>query len=174
MDVGTVSQAQVAPTGAAKSAAPHVVVAEEFVRLIRTFKRHHAQIAADPQRNVEWTAQMVLRCVERAGPLRAGAVADRLNADPSTVSRQVAALVKDGLLERRADPEDGRASLLALTARAGRVLRDYDTSRDEHFERMLAAWSERDLRTFADLLARFTDDFAASSESITNPEGTNR
>lgn len=174
MDVGSVSRTGTGPR-AETAVAPHVVVvAEEFVRFIRTFKRHHAQIAADPQRNVEWTAQMVLRCLERAGQLRAGEVAERLNADPSTVSRQVAALVKDGLLERRADPEDGRASLLALTTKAGRVLHDYDTSRDEHFARMLAGWNERDLRCFATLLSRFTDDFAASSESITNPEGTNR
>ena len=32
----------------------------------------------------------------------------------SRISRQVAALVKAGLIERQADPEDGRASLLAV------------------------------------------------------------
>ena len=62
----------------------------------------------------------MLKCLQTEGPLRAGALADCLQSDPSTVSRQVAALVKDGLLERRADPDDGRASLLVLTDAATR------------------------------------------------------
>src|SRR4051794_25994187 len=40
------------------------------------------------------------------GPRRSGELAAELCADPSTVSRQVATLVKQGLVERQADPED--------------------------------------------------------------------
>ena len=65
--------------------------------------------------------------------MRAGALAECMQSDPSTVSRQVAALVKDGLLERRADPADGRASLLVLTEKADAVLADHDRVRLEYF-----------------------------------------
>jgi DNA-binding MarR family transcriptional regulator len=89
------------------------------------------------------------------------------------VSRQVAALVKDGLLERRADPEDGRASLLVLTEKADAVLRDHDEIRNQHFAQMLAEWNERDLRRFANLLRRFRHDFeAASDKYISEPTTT--
>ena len=73
------------------------------------------------------------RCVHNEGPMRAGALAECLQSDPSTVSRQVAALVKDGLLERRADPADGRASLLVLTAKADAVLAEHDRIRLDYF-----------------------------------------
>ena len=43
------------------------------------------------------------------------ALAAAVHSDPSTVSRQVAALVRAGLIERQADPEDGRASVLVPT-----------------------------------------------------------
>jgi DNA-binding MarR family transcriptional regulator len=90
-------------------------------------------------------------------------LAEHIRADPSTVSRQVAGLVREGLIERRADPEDGRASLLVLTDKAAEVLARHDDLRNRHFARMLADWSERDVRRFARLLARFTADFQAAA-----------
>ena len=48
----------------------------------------------------------------RTGRQRASALAELVGADPSTVSRQVASLVKAGFVDREADPDDGRACLL--------------------------------------------------------------
>src|SRR5664279_3483631 len=92
-----------------------VAVADTFMSLMRSFNRAKARMLAAAQHDVEWSAHMVLRCLANDGPMRSSALADCLQSDPSTISRQVAAMVKDGLLERRADPEDGRASLLVLT-----------------------------------------------------------
>jgi DNA-binding MarR family transcriptional regulator len=50
-------------------------------------------------------------------------LAERTGLDPSTVSRAVGSLVDLGLVERQADPRDGRASVLALTD-AGRTALD--------------------------------------------------
>jgi DNA-binding MarR family transcriptional regulator len=109
--------------------------------------------------DVEWSARMLLKCLANEGPMRASAISDHLQSDPSTVSRQVAALVKDGLLERRADPADGRASLLVLTPKADAVLADHDRIRLDFFAGMLGDWSDADLRTFAAMLDRFTTDY---------------
>jgi DNA-binding MarR family transcriptional regulator len=98
--------------------------------------------------------------------MRASALAECLQSDPSTVSRQVAALVKEGLVERRADPEDGRASILALTSKADIVIAKHERLRIQHFAGMLSEWSDRDLARFADLLRRFTHDFEMSSTNI--------
>ena len=98
--------------------------------------------------------------VLRYGPLRASELAETTQADPSTVSRQVATLVARGLIERRADAQDGRASLLHATA-AGVALKERLAGvRNAHFSELLADWSEDDQRCFAALLARFNDDFA--------------
>jgi DNA-binding MarR family transcriptional regulator len=134
-------------------------VADTFVRLARSFSRVRAKLLAAAAHDVEWSAHVLLSCLATAGPMRSSELAERIDSDPSTVSRQVAALVKDGLLERRADPEDGRASLLVPTARADVVLSEHNEIRLEHFSRMLGSWEERDLRTFASLLQRFTEDF---------------
>ena len=150
-----------------------VAVADNFVRLMRAFARNRAQLLAAAEHDVEWSAQMVLKCLANSGPQRSGTIAESLQSDPSTVSRQVAALVKEGLVERRADPEDGRATLLVLTEKADAVLKQHDDLRNQHFANMLADWNERDLRKFADLMARFTRDYeSASSEFLSERAAT--
>lgn len=145
--------------------APEVAgVADTFVALMRSFNRARTRMLAAAAHDVEWSAHVLLRCLANEGPLRASALAECVHSDPSTVSRQVAALVKDGLLERRADPIDGRASLLVLTPRADDVLAEHDEIRLQHFARMLADWPERDLRRFATLLQRFTHDFENANQ----------
>jgi DNA-binding MarR family transcriptional regulator len=131
-------------------------VADNFVDLMRTFARARARMMAAAAHDVEWSAHMVLKCVANLGPIRAGGIAEHLQSDPSTVSRQVASLVKDGLLERRADPLDGRASLLVLTDKADAVLADHDEIRLDYFARMLDGWDSRELEDFARQLAKFT------------------
>jgi DNA-binding MarR family transcriptional regulator len=140
-----------------------VAVADNVSQLMRSFARTRARVLDAAAHAVEWTAQLVLKCLANEGPLRSSAIAEHVRADPSTVSRQVAALVKEGLVERRADPEDGRASLLVLTDKADETVARHDDIRNRYFAAMLADWSERDLRRFADLMRRFTRDYESAS-----------
>lgn len=150
-----------APAGAPSGPAQEDVrlVADTMVGLMRSFTRARARLLAAAEHDVEWSAHVLLKVLATDGPMRAGALAEAVHSDPSTVSRQVASLVKEGLVERRADPEDGRASLLVVTPKADAVLAEHNEIRLQHFGRMLGDWSERDLRRFAALLQRFTDDF---------------
>jgi DNA-binding MarR family transcriptional regulator len=132
-------------------------VADTFIRLMRSFIRMRSQFLAAAQHDVEWSAHVLIAHLAVEGPMRSGALAELVQSDPSTVSRQVAALVRDGFVERRADPEDGRASLLVVTGKGEDVYRDHQKIRYERFQRMMADWSEGDCRTFASLLARFTE-----------------
>jgi len=140
-----------------------VAVAESVARLVRAFGRNRARMLAAAAHDVEWSAHLLLKCLANEGPLRLSAVAEHVHADPSTVSRQVAALVREGLVERRADPEDGRATLLVLTEQADVVLRAHDKTRNDYFATMLAGWSEPELRQFAGLMGRFTQDYEAAT-----------
>jgi DNA-binding MarR family transcriptional regulator len=163
---------------AAERAAPQrpdvAAVADRFVALMRTFGKARARMLAAAAHDVEWSAHVVLKCVENEGPMRASAIADLLRSDPSTVSRQVASLVKDGLLERRSDPDDGRASLLALTDKADDVLAEHDRIRLDYFAQMLDGWSETDLRRFAGLLGRFTKAYEAANTDWINDRLSHR
>jgi DNA-binding MarR family transcriptional regulator len=65
--------------------------------------------------------------------LRMGELAERARLSKQTMTEMVRRLERDGLVERRADPRDGRASLIFLTARsrafepiAERVLAELD------------------------------------------------
>jgi DNA-binding MarR family transcriptional regulator len=140
-------------------------VADNFAALMRSFGRARARLLAAAENDVEWSAHVLLRALANDGPMRAGALASAVQSDPSTVSRQVAALVKEGLLERQADPADGRASLLVPTPRAYDVLAEHEQIRLRHFEQMLEDWSARDLHTFSTLLDRFTSDFDAANSA---------
>jgi DNA-binding MarR family transcriptional regulator len=141
-------------------------VADSFVQLMRTFVRTRSKMLAAAQHDVEWSAHVLLRALALDGPMRAGTLAERVESDPSTVSRQVAALVRDGFLERQADPEDGRAALLVLTPKADEVLREQNEIRLQHFAAMLGDWDAEDLRRFAELLERFTADYDVATAKL--------
>jgi DNA-binding MarR family transcriptional regulator len=82
-----------------------------------------------------------------------------VHSDPSTISRQVAHLVRLGLVERTADPEDGRATLLAATDEGRRVFEENRRVRIERIAEMLDDWSVADRHKLAELLGRFTTAF---------------
>jgi DNA-binding MarR family transcriptional regulator len=131
----------------------------EVIRLNRLFERaavqHHAQ---DPD-GIERAAYLLLVQLVKEGPLRLTALAEAVHSDPSTVSRQIAQLVRAGLVARQADPVDGRASLLAATASGQEKFQRKRQKRNERFAAMLADWSADDLGRLRDLLARFNTDF---------------
>ncbi|MGU3411169.1 MarR family winged helix-turn-helix transcriptional regulator [Microbacterium sp. M1A1_1b] len=103
------------------------------------------------------TARVILRAVERLGPVRATTVAELTGLSRPVVSRRVASLVSAGHLGTTPDPEDGRASLLEL-APAGRSLLDQlDVHGDETFDDIVGEFADDDLRALAVLLGRLND-----------------
>ena len=88
--------------------------------------------------------------------MRASALAASVQADLSTVSRQVATLVGRGLLERRADQLDGRACLLAVTDAGRAAIAEHEQGRQAFFDEVLTGWSTEEMRQFARQLERFT------------------
>jgi DNA-binding MarR family transcriptional regulator len=131
-------------------------VAESFIDLQRTVRRAKARLLAAAGDDVESASYLLLHTVQAEGPIRASALAASLQSDLSTVSRQVTALISRGLLERRADQLDGRASLLAVTD-AGRARNaEHEQGRNAFFDEVLTGWSTAELSQFAQQLERFT------------------
>jgi DNA-binding MarR family transcriptional regulator len=133
-----------------------------FMRLIHAAKAQGA--SADRDR----AALVLLFPLVRLGPLRQGALADLVHADPSTVSRHVAALVERGLVQRVADESDGRASRLVVTEEGHQALAVLRGEREGHFERVTADWSVEDLTTFTTLFGRLLDDFANALPGVSD------
>lgn len=131
----------------------------ELIRLVRLIDRKQAAHRAEHPDAVERPTYLLLVHLIKDGPQRAATLAESVHSDPSTVSRQVAQLVRLGLVERTADPEDGRATLLAATAEGHRVFQENRRTRTERIAAILAGWEPADRRRFAELLGRFTTDF---------------
>jgi DNA-binding MarR family transcriptional regulator len=95
-------------------------------------------------------------------PQRPGALAELSHADPSTISRQVAELVRRGLVRREPDPSDGRASLLAITDAGREVCERVRKLRRELLASVVAGWTDDELGTLAALLGRFNGALGAA------------
>ncbi|WP_229067614.1 MarR family winged helix-turn-helix transcriptional regulator [Actinoplanes sp. DH11] len=89
--------------------------------------------------------------------------------DPSTISRTIAALVRDGLVARTADPADGRASMLRLTDRGRTELDAVYAHYDSRLADALARWSQEEIDTFAASLQRFAADLIAQQNQNHTP-----
>jgi DNA-binding MarR family transcriptional regulator len=74
--------------------------------------------------------------------LRMGELAARARLSKQTMTQMIARLERDGLVERRTDPSDGRAALIYLTKRARRfepVAAGVLAALDRHVKRRLGA-----------------------------------
>jgi DNA-binding MarR family transcriptional regulator len=102
---------------------------------------------------------MLLRIAE-GRPVRASVLVDEFKMDKSAVSRHVQHLEELGLVERTPDPEDGRATLLSVTAEAARRLSEIDSARRVRLADRLADWTVDDLARLAGDLARYNRSLA--------------
>jgi len=102
---------------------------------------------------------MLLATLAEHGPRRSGALAEMVHSDPSTISRQVAQLVKAGLVERQVDRQDGRATVLAATERGLALLADMRGRRNAQIAQMITHWPDGDRARFAELFERFITDY---------------
>ncbi|HEX5018700.1 MAG TPA: MarR family transcriptional regulator [Actinomycetes bacterium] len=97
-----------------------------------------------------------------AGSLRASELAERACLDLSTVSRHISALESNGYVSRTPDPDDGRATLLAVTKAGQKLVRETREQRLTMVASALKDWSDADR---ADLI-RLTRRLAESLENL--------
>jgi DNA-binding MarR family transcriptional regulator len=146
----------------------------QLVRLVRLIERVQAQYQAEHPDAVDRATYLLLVHLAKDGAQRAGALAEAVHSDPSTVSRQVAHLVQLGLVERVADPADGRATLLVATDEGRRVFDENRQLRNRRIAGLISEWGDDDRQAFARLLTRFTDAFESHKLRSTDPAGSAR
>jgi Transcriptional regulators len=134
-------------------------VGSQLIRLVRLIERKSAHYQAEHPDAVERATYHLLVHLVKDGPRRAGSLAEAVHSDPSTISRQIGHLVRLGYVERTADPEDGRATLLAATAEGRRIFEENRRVRNQNIAEMLTDWSVADRKALCELLGRFTTDF---------------
>jgi DNA-binding MarR family transcriptional regulator len=113
-------------------------------------------------RALDRAAYVILRQLDAHGDTNVGALAGLLGLDGSTVTRQVAPMERDGLVERRRDPTDGRGTVIVATPHGEARLRQVRQARAELYEQILADWSTQDRRTLAEMLHRLNESLDAN------------
>lgn len=137
-----------------------VQLGDHLIRTTKLLAQARSRMSSRHQ-GVDPTTYALLFHLE-PGPRRVSTLADCVHSDISTVSRQAGGLAGHGLIEKIADPDDGRAQLLSLTAAGRDALAELREARDTWLGAVVADWSDADVRVFAALLERFADSLEAS------------
>jgi DNA-binding MarR family transcriptional regulator len=99
----------------------------------------------------------VLALLVRDGALRMSALGAGLELDKSTVSRQVDAAVRLGLVVRVPDPTDARARLVDLTPEGRARMSSLHVQQIARWRASLGTWETTDLEQLTALLRRLGD-----------------
>ncbi len=100
---------------------------------IGLFLRSHAWRQAEATGLTPTQAQILVHLVRR-GSARVGTLADEIAVTQPTASDSVAALMRKGYVERRPDPDDGRATKLHARAAARRAVAEMEVWPDALLE----------------------------------------
>ncbi|WP_259471805.1 MarR family winged helix-turn-helix transcriptional regulator [Streptomyces shenzhenensis] len=128
---------------------------ETIQREMTVFARRARASAGRMHPELSLVSYTLLGHLEESGGCRATDLAAHYVLDKSTVSRQVAALERTGLIERRQDPADHRVQVLRLTPAGQEILDRVTRSRRAVFRERLTDWPEEDLKRFAGYLERY-------------------
>lgn len=119
--------------------------------------RHALQGAAPHGREAELdrSAAVLLARLTAQGPMTIAELSDAFDLDVSTVHRQVAAAMKNGLIQRIRDKDGGVAKKHLPTTEGIKRLEAEFEGRSISSRHVTEDWSDEDLATFVTLLRRF-------------------
>lgn len=98
---------------------------------------------------------LLLSRIHAQGPMSIAELSQAFHRDVSTLQRQTTVAIHDGLLERTIDPTGSIARKFILTPLGEARLKDVRDHAVKSLENVMAAWSDEDVTTFAELLHRF-------------------
>ncbi|MET7653279.1 MULTISPECIES: MarR family winged helix-turn-helix transcriptional regulator [unclassified Streptomyces] len=143
---------------------------ETIQREMTSFARRARASAGRLHPELSLVSYTLLGHLEESGGCRATDLAAHYALDKSTVSRQVGALERAALIERRQDPEDHRVQVLHLTGAGRSILAQVTESRRAAFRERLAQWPAGDLERFAEYLVRYNAGQGAAPGSDRLPD----
>jgi DNA-binding MarR family transcriptional regulator len=157
-----------APVDGPGPAAQHV---EQFAEVLQSVARSITQVRLHERLlraagvRVDRSGVVLLHKLAVEGDsLRVTDLSEMLGVDTPAVTRKVQQLEREGLVARRSDPEDRRASRLRITPAGRRIVERVWKARQVWLEQLLEGWTDDDLRTLGALLGRFGKDLERDLE----------
>lgn len=131
-------------------------LSEAFWEVARRLR--HASRESLAEWDVAPSHARALGVLDRLGPLRLSELAERLRIAPRSTTEVVDGLEERGLVQRRPDPEDRRATYVSLTAEGQRVADAIQANRAATGDRILGSLSPTDRAHLARILRKLRDD----------------
>ncbi|MEU5212511.1 MarR family transcriptional regulator [Streptomyces sp. NPDC020742] len=134
----------------------HVFLAleRELAVFLRRARASSGELAREVHPDLEPSAYGLLLRLADAGTQRATDLAGFFGVGKATMSRQLHALEKLGLVAREPDPDDGRAVLVRITDEGNARFTRVRNGRRAQYARRLAAWDPAEVAELARLLHR--------------------
>jgi DNA-binding MarR family transcriptional regulator len=148
------------PTAVVRPRAPGEALADleaEMAALWQLSRARTRDLAQEIHPRLDPTAFPLIATLGRAEAMRPSELMRALHLDASTVSRQIAAVQRLGLVTRVADPSDARARLVALTPDARDRVAEVRRQQLARREASLADWPAEDVAQLTRLLRRFRE-----------------
>ncbi|WP_258229083.1 MarR family winged helix-turn-helix transcriptional regulator [Arthrobacter sp. HMWF013] len=112
------------------------------------------QLSRQVHPDMEPAAYGLLTVIRREGPIRLTDLALNIGVGKPSVSRQIAFLESLGLVSKEADPLDGRAQAIRLTAKGEEKMHQVQDARRQVFRERLGEWPVGELQTLAEYVAK--------------------
>lgn len=105
---------------------------------------------------------LLLLLLEDQDSQSVGSLAEQVNLDASTVTRQITAMQENGLVSKKANPDDRRGGFMAITDEGRRAMARTRQQRLERVERIFHGWEDAERFEFARLMDRFNRELSQS------------
>jgi DNA-binding MarR family transcriptional regulator len=127
--------------------------------IVRTARRLRQEAAAETS-GLTPTSIAALATIERHGPMTPSEIAAIERVKRPTITRTLGCLGREGLIDRAADPADGRSALVSLNAAGRERLRRLRGRKNAYLARRMRDLSDEEVETLeraAEILERMRE-----------------
>ena len=146
------------PAESEEPTTPEEAVIGLLMQAGRKLRTRHPEDHLDPS---TFPLAKMLMCHQE---MRVSDLAAKVELDASTVSRQIKQLEDKNIVERTADPADGRASLVRLTEHGQTQVQAALHRRFLRLKDVLAPWTDADKQRLTTLLNRLASDLRDAND----------
>jgi DNA-binding MarR family transcriptional regulator len=127
--------------------------------IVRIARRLRQEAAAETS-GLTPTSVAALATIERHGPLTPSEIAEIERVKRPTITRTLACLDREGLIDRAPDPADGRSALVSVNAAGRERLRRLRSRKNAYLARRMRDLSDEEVETLeraAEILERMRE-----------------
>ncbi|THJ64895.1 MarR family transcriptional regulator [Arthrobacter echini] len=136
---------------------------QQLSMLWRRARSNSYKVARRVHPDMEPAAYGLLVILQGEGAMRLTDIAASIGVGKPSVSRQIAMLEQLGLVQKEADPLDGRAQSISLTDAGSRQLLAAQTARKQAFRELMEDWEVEDLTCLGTLIAQLNETYIKDS-----------